>query len=88
MPTRDWDWRLAVMLVAVLAGCGTLNMGGGVSPQRQASGFKLHVMDESYIDGASVQDVSLAIAERGDTVVASVNVTGAKGLKALYFDLA
>jgi len=88
MPRRVWDRCLAVLLVAALAGCGTLNVGGGLAPEPQASGFKLHVLDDSFIEGASVQDVSLAIADRGSSVVASVNATGAKHLKALFFDLA
>jgi hypothetical protein len=78
----------ALLVLSVAFGCSTLNIGGSSTPDRQASGFSLHVWDDSYIDGASAQAFNLAVDDYGQSVIVNINVAGAQGLKALYCDLA
>jgi len=85
---RFFGGLAALLVLSVAFGCSTLNVGGSLTPDRQASGFSLHVWDDSYIDGASAQAFNLAVDDYGQAVIVNINVAGAKGLKALYCDLA
>lgn len=78
---------LAVVLLASIASCSTMNAGGLSTPDRGASRFALNVWGDSYIDGASANGYTLNVEDKGNSILVDVNVSGAKNLKALYFDL-
>src|SRR5687768_2668986 len=90
-------WLIAVFAVVFVstAGCATVQNAGTVAiptwNHRLAvpSSFELSVLPESMIDGAAADGFNLTAEEVGaDQILVSVNVDGAQGLKALYFELA
>ena len=87
MQHRGYPAWLAVLLIismAVLSGCsgGTGSVGTG-DPGR----LSLSVLPESFVDGSSAQGFFLDVHQHGLVTVADVHVSGARGLKALYFEL-
>ncbi|MCH7472231.1 hypothetical protein IIA79_04695 [bacterium] len=81
---------LALVPLLAFAGCSTKNVANVGEPQydsKPASGFELNVLDESYIDGSSAAGYSLAIEDYGLDILVNVSVTGAVGMKALYFEM-
>lgn len=78
---------LLSLVVLLAMGCKTENVGMTDEPDRGASHFGLAVNDACLIDGASVDDVYLTYEDLDTHVLVNVNVRGAVGLKALYFDM-
>lgn len=86
--TRKFSFALAAGLMGLaLASCGTSNVGVGGSPDRDASAFKLNVLSDSFVDGASAAGFDLSVDDYGQDIVVNVKAKDAKNLKALYFSL-
>src|SRR6185369_9603959 len=86
--TRKFSFALAAsLLVLGLASCGTTNVGVGSGPGRDTSAFKLNVLSDSFVDGASAAGFDLSVDDYGQDVVVNIKANEAKGLKALYFSL-
>lgn len=78
---------LATALLAALLGCGTSNVGTGVIPSRDVAAFKLNVLDDSFVGGASAQGFDLTVEDYGQDVMVSIKANAAVNLKALYASL-
>jgi hypothetical protein len=75
------------MVLTLLAGCGGSAAQSGFDPSRTA--FRLNVWDESLVGGAQAAGFTYYVAyPDANWCTVDVQVVGAVGLKALYFDLA
>jgi hypothetical protein len=84
MRTTILSGLLATALLTAMLGCGTQNVGIPASPGRDTAAFKLKVLDDSFVGGASASDISLKVEEFGQDVMVSITATKAVDLKALY----
>ena len=87
METTRWTAVLCVVMLACL-GCGGGRHGVGVDADSKSAGFALHVWEESYLGGAPAGDFSLRTVPEDGSLTVTLSVSRARGLKALYFDLA
>jgi len=78
---------LLSLVVLLAMGCKTENVGMTGEPDRDVSSFGLTVNEACLIDGATVDDVYMTFEDLDTHVLVDVNVRGAVGLKALYFDM-
>lgn len=78
---------LATALLAALLGCGTQNIGAGGSPSRDSAAFKLDVLDDSFVGGASAAGFDISVEDYGRDVMVSIKAEQAVDLKALYASL-
>ena len=84
------DWFVRGLLPALAVSLLLSACGGGdaaLNPGRSVAGFTLGVLGDTLVDGAGADGFNLAVREDGAEVLVDVNVTGAEGLKALYFTL-
>ncbi|MBN2081349.1 PKD domain-containing protein [bacterium] len=74
-----------LLLLATNCGSGGSATTGRLTPDPQV--FALNVSPQSLFDGASAEDFALSVTESANGAEATVRVTGAVGLKALYLEL-
>jgi len=79
-----WLAVLLIVSIAVLSGCSA---GTGSIGTADPGRLSLTVLPESFVDGCSAQGFSLQTYQHGGLMIADVHVSGAQGLKALYFEL-
>jgi len=78
---------IAVLLVLSCLGCSTNDVGSVGDPSREAAGFTMTVDDESFFNGASVDELYLSTTEYDTHVLVDINARGADSLKALYMTM-